>query len=364
MSNRIRVALVYGGKTSEHEVSLVSAASVYQSLDRTRYEVTPIAIDKDGRLHLHQDDDLKAFDKKLPVQTDKSLPMHALIDNASFCRPVDVVLPIMHGRDYEDGCLQGLLRQANVAFVGCDVLGSAIGMSKDSARILACRGDIDGADYVLLQKNMTDEEQNALIDEAVTRLSWPIFVKPSCAGSSVGIHKAKNYNELLSGIQDAFLYDEEVLLEQCIYGREIEVAVLENYREQRIEASLPGEIKVNHQDGFYSYAAKYLQSEQSEYIIPAPVSNEWLAKIQAAAIKIFKRLKCKGMARVDFFFDEQQQQLYFNEVNTLPGFTAISLYPQMWAKSGLPYTKLLDSLIDTAILQQQTRASLLTNFQA
>lgn len=364
MLNRIRVALVYGGKTNEHEVSLVSAASVYHHLDRALYEVTPIAIDKAGRLHLHQDEDLIGYEKNLPVQTDKSLPLHALVDNASFCRPVDVVFPILHGRDYEDGCLQGLLRQANVAFVGSDVLGSAIGMSKDCARLLACRGDVDGADYVLLQKNMPDAEKNALVDEAINRLLWPIFVKPSCAGSSVGIHKAKNFDELLLGIQDAFLYDEEVLLEQCIYGREIEVAVLENYREKKIEASLPGEIKVHHEDGFYSYAAKYLESNQSEYIIPAPISNEWLTQIQDAAVKIFKRLKCKGMARVDFFYDEKNQRLYFNEINTIPGFTSISLYPQMWAKSGLPYAKLLDSLIDTAILQQQTRTSLLTSFQA
>ncbi|NDH08453.1 MAG: D-alanine--D-alanine ligase [Gammaproteobacteria bacterium] len=364
MSDRIRVALVYGGKTSEHEVSLVSAASVYQHLDRARYDLVPIAIDKAGRLHLHQDEDLKGYKEKLPVQTDKSLPMHALIDNASFCRPVDVVVPILHGRDYEDGCLQGLLRQANVAFVGCDVLGSAIGMSKDCAKILACHGDVEGADYVLLQKNMPDTEKNALIDEAVNRLSWPIFVKPSCAGSSIGIHKAKHFTELLSSIEDAFLYDEEVLLETCIEGREIEVAVLENYREQKIEASLPGEIRVHHPDGFYSYAAKYIQSSQSEYMIPASISSEWIAKIQVAAINIFKRLKCKGMARVDFFFDEKNQKLYFNEVNTIPGFTAISLYPQMWAKTGLPYAKLLDSLIDTAILQQKTRSALLTSFQA
>ncbi len=364
MLNRIRVALVYGGKTNEHEVSLVSAASVYQYLDRARYELIPIAIDKEGRLHLHQDEDLQGFEKALPVQTDKSLPLHALIDNASFCRPVDVVLPILHGRDYEDGCLQGLLRQANVAFVGCDVLGSAIGMSKDTARLLACRGDVLGADFVLLQKNMPDAEKSALMDEAVNRLSWPIFVKPSCAGSSVGIHKVKNYEELQLGIQDAFLYDEEVLLEACIYGREIEVAVLENYREQKIEASLPGEIKVNHPDGFYSYAAKYLESNQSEYLIPAPLSQVWISEIQATAVKIFKRLKCKGMARVDFFFDENNQRLYFNEVNTIPGFTSISLYPQMWAKSGLPYPKLLDSLIDTALLQHKTRMALLTSFQA
>jgi D-alanine-D-alanine ligase len=364
MSNRIRVALVYGGKTIEHEVSLVSAASVYQHLDRARYEVTPIAIDKDGRLHLHQDEDLKGFEQKLPVQTDQSLPMHALIDNASFCRPVDVVFPILHGRDYEDGSLQGLLRQANVAFVGCDVLGSAIGMSKDCAKILACREDVDFVKYVLLQKNMQDAEKNALIDEAINCLSWPIFVKPSSAGSSIGIHKAKNFDDLLAGINDAFLYDEEVLLEQCIEGREIEVAVLENYREQTIEASLPGEIKVKHSDGFYSYAAKYLQAEQSEYVVPAQISQAWISKIQEIAVNIFKRLKCKGMARVDFFFDEKNQKLYFNEINTLPGFTAISLYPQMWAKSGLLYTELLDTLIDTAICQHQTRTSLLTSYQS
>lgn len=362
MAFPIKVALLYGGRSGEHEVSLASAATVLQFLDEKKYQVTPIAIDKNGVIHVHEDhDDMKDV-AILPVQTPYSRILPSLIEHAKFAVDVDVVLSIIHGRDYEDGCLQGILRQAHVAFVGSDVLGSAIGMSKDIAKQLAIHHDILTARYLLIEKNTSEQQMKALIDQALAQWGFPIFVKPSCTGSSVGIHKAQDMKHLLEAIADAFCYDNEVLLEECIIGREIEVAVLEDYRHGDIKVSMPGEIKVNHRDGFYSYAAKYLESETSTYLIPAPFSKAWIEKIQHAAKEIFKRLKCRGMARVDFFFDEIHEKLYFNDVNTIPGFASISFYPRLWSQSGLGTSALLDILIDTAILQYQARLALVTDF--
>jgi D-alanine-D-alanine ligase len=362
MSGRLKIAILYGGRTGEHEVSLVSAASVLQHLDKDKYEITPIGIDKNGMIYLNRTEELLQYSKSLPVRTEHSFIIHSLIDNAKFCCDMDVVIPMIHGHDYEDGCLQGVLRHAQVAFVGCDVIGSAIGMSKDIAKRLAIHDGVDTAKYFLIEKNMSQSTWVSIADKAVTELSWPIFVKPSNAGSSVGIHKVKDFDSLYFAIQDAMRFDEEVLLEECISGREIEVAVLEDYQNSQIKSSIPGEIKVKHQDGFYSYAAKYLESDCSEYLIPAPLSTEWTLKIQEAAKEIFKRLKCRGMARVDFFFDENNQKLYFNEINTIPGFTAISFYPLLWSKTGLDIKKLLDCLIETAMLQHQSRMKLITDF--
>lgn len=362
MTEKLKVALLYGGKTGEHEVSLASAATVLKHLDPTKYQITPIAIDKNGLIHVHSMNDNFNCASILPVVTQDSRCIPSLIENAKFSCDVDVVLSIIHGRDYEDGCLQGILRQAQVAFVGSDVLGSAIGMSKDIAKQLAIHDDIKTADYELIEKNMPVNLSQSIAQRAVAKWGWPIFVKPSCSGSSVGIHKVEDFDTLNSAILDAMQFDDEVLLEECIVGREIEVAVLEDYRHADIKVSIPGEIKVKHPDGFYSYDAKYLDSGSSEYEIPASLTPEWTQKIQNAAKVIFKRLKCRGMARVDFFFDEVHQKLYFNELNTIPGFTAISFYPLLWSHSGLSTAELLDCLIDTAILQQKERFSLVTDF--
>ncbi len=362
MPEKIKVALIYGGRSGEHEVSLASAATVLKHLDEKKYQVTLIGIDKKGMIYLHQTNEKMKGLPALPVQTDDSQSIPSLIEYAKFCCDVDVVVSIIHGREYEDGCLQGILRQAQVAFVGSDVLGSAIGMSKDVAKQLVAQDNILTAKYVLIEKNASLNQRMALASRAVEEWGWPIFVKPSCAGSSVGIHKINDFEGLNAAINDAMQYDDEVLLEECIVGREIEVAVLEDYRHGEIKASVPGEIKVKHQDGFYSYAAKYLESSTSEYLIPAPLTPTWTQKIQEAAITLFKRLKCRGMARVDFFFDDLHEKLYFNEVNTIPGFTDISFYPLLWAHTGLTTSQLLDALIDTAILQQNSRKSLVTDY--
>lgn len=363
MTQRLKLALIYGGNNSEHEISLVSAASVLKNLDINRYEVFPIAIDKQGNLHLHQEQDLRQYEKALPVKTKQSRQIPTLIADAKFFIPVDVVFPIMHGTNYEDGSFQGLLKLAQVAFVGCDVLSSAVGMDKDFARRIACTDGVQSTHYKLINKNMSDNMWDRVVDEAIASFGWPLFIKPCSQGSSVGIHKAKNKQEVFDALQDAFKYDQEVLIEAFVSGREIEVAVLEDFKNRQIKSSVPGEICVNHPEGFYSYDAKYIHSESSTYLIPAPLSLEWTKKIQDTAKEIFTKLKCKGMARVDFFFDEKNQKLYFNEVNTIPGFTSISLYPSMWRESGLSFSALLDLLIETAILQHEIRQNLVMDYK-
>jgi D-alanine-D-alanine ligase len=363
MSNRLKIALLYGGKNGEHEVSLASAASVLKHLSPEQYDVTPISIDKQGHVYLQSVDELRQFETVLPVQIASSRLLPSLIVDTTFCIPVDVVFPVMHGVSYEDGCLQGLLKLANVAYVGCDVLSSAVGMDKDLTRRIACDEQIQSTQYLVINKNHSDNDWESMIERAIEQFGFPMFIKPCSSGSSVGIHKAKNRQEIFTALQDALRYDEEALIEACVYGREIEVAVLEDLKGRCIKSSVPGEICVNHPDGFYSYNAKYINSGSSEYLIPAPLSQEWTDKICDAAVKIFQRLKCKGLARVDFFFDEKNQCLYFNEINTMPGFTSISLYPSMWAKSGINFPDLLASLIETAILQQEVRKNLVTDFK-
>lgn len=362
MSERLKVALLFGGNNSEHEISLVSAASVLKNLDSKKYEVFPIAIDKQGKIYLHQEADLRLVEGALPVKTIHSQPIPSLMVDAKFFIPVDVVLPIMHGTFFEDGCIQGLLKLAHVAYVGCDVLSSSIGMDKDMARRIACTDGIQSTRYELINKNMSDNLWSQILDQAISAYGFPLFVKPCSLGSSVAIQKVQNKQQALDAILDAFKYDTEVLIEAFVRGREIEVAVLEDSKNREILTSVPGEIRVNHPNGFYSYDAKYINSQSSEYLIPAPLSPEWTQKIQQAAKAIFTKLKCKGMARVDFFFDEQEQQLYFNEINTIPGFTSISLYPSMWRHSGLNFPELLDSLIENAIVHFNMVKNLLTDY--
>jgi D-alanine-D-alanine ligase len=363
MAERLKLALIYGGKNGEHEVSLVSAASVIKQLDKQRYDIYPISIDKQGLMKLHVLEDIMDCSPSLPLTSGRAQAVPSLMMNGAFFIDVDVVLPILHGISYEDGCFQGLLRLANVAFVGCDVLSSALGMDKDLARRLACNDGVQSTPYRVIDQMMSDNTWELILNEAIDEYGWPLFIKPCASGSSVGIHKVNDKNSALEAIKDAFRYDEQVLIEAYASGREIEVAVLQDMQNREVRSSCPGEIQVKHPDGFYSYAAKYLESDCSRYLIPAPIEEKWRVQIQEAAVHIFKKLKCKGLARVDFFFDDQKQILLFNEINTLPGFTSISLYPSLWQASGLSFSALLDALIETAILQHKIRSHWVTDFQ-
>lgn len=363
MSKPVNLVLLYGGKSGEHEISLISAASVLRHLDAQQYRIVPIAMDKNGQFHVHEYEHLLAYSDRLPVVTEHSKPLASLLLNGRLSVEADVVFPVVHGPLYEDGCLQGLLELADVAYVGCDVLSSAIGMDKDMARRVACVNDIKSARYRLLSWHAGADDRQQFCHQVAAELGWPLFVKPCSLGSSVGIHKAKNMVELLAAVDDALHYDEEILVEEFIEGREIELAVLESaafFDAPRV--SVAGEIKVNHPDGFYSYTAKYLDSAQTELLAPAALSADLTEQLQAYAAEIFVRLKCKGMARVDFFVNDKTNEIYFNEINTLPGFTAISMYPKMWQVSGLTYPDLLDELIKIAMAHHRCRQQLVTNY--
>jgi D-alanine-D-alanine ligase len=363
MTKLINLIVLYGGKSGEHEVSLVSAASVLANLNANRYRIIPVAMDKNGQLHQHEYQDLLSYKESLPVVTPHSRPIDSLIVNGQLFTPAEVVFPVVHGPLYEDGCLQGLLELANCAYVGCDVLSSALCMDKDMARRIACIHGLKSARYKLLSKHSTIAERQQFCQEAALELGWPLFVKPCSLGSSVGIHKAKNNTELMQAVDDALRYDEEILVEEYLQGREIELAVLENSANfAKPKVSQAGEIRVHHPDGFYSYTAKYLESNQTDLIIPAFLNDALNERLKQAASDVFLRLKCKGMARVDFFVDDKTEEIYFNEVNTLPGFTAISMYPKLWKATGLAYLDLLDELIQLAILHHQGRQQLVTSY--
>lgn len=363
MSESINLLLLYGGKSGEHEISLISAASVLSHLNADKYHIIPVAMDKEGQFHLHNYSDLLAYKDKLPVVTQKSKPLESLVINGRLSVDAEVVFPVVHGPLYEDGCLQGLLELVGVAYVGCDVLSSAIGMDKDIQRRIACIDGLKSARYRLLSWHSNTAERQQFCDDVVSQLGWPLFVKPCSLGSSVGIQKAKNMAELLAAVDDALRYDEEILVEEFIKGREIELAVLENSIPcAKPRVSVAGEVCVNHPDGFYSYTAKYLESSQTDLIIPASLTNKLKERLKQSAADIFTRTKCKGMARVDFFVDDENDEIYFNELNTLPGFTSISMYPKLWQASGISYPDLLDELIQISLTHQHCRQHLVTNY--
>lgn len=364
MANRVKLVLLYGGRSGEHEISLRSAASVLARLDREKYEVTPIGMDRNGGFYVNDDQELLGYTDALPVLTPNSRPLPSLLVDGRMAVDADVVFPVVHGPLYEDGCLQGLLELAGVAYVGCDVLSSALGMDKDMARRIACVDGLESARYRLLSWHASEVETTHFCQQAAAELGWPLFVKPCSLGSSVGIHKAQTMPELVAAVADARRYDQAILVESFIQGREIELAVLENAASiTSPHVSIPGEIQVKHADGFYSYAAKYIESGQTLLHIPAQLEDAMVKRLQTLAADVFTRLRCRGMARVDFFVNDETGQVYFNEINTLPGFTSISMYPKLWEASGLAYPNLLDKLIELAQMHRRCREQLVTQYQ-
>jgi D-alanine-D-alanine ligase len=314
--------------------------------------------------YLNDYQELLAYPDALPVKTNQSRLLDSLLVQGRLAIPADVVFPVVHGPLYEDGCFQGLLELADIAYVGCDVLSSAVGMDKDIARRLVRSCGIASARYHVLSNHLSATQQEERAHQVIAELGWPLFVKPCCMGSSVGIHKVHTLDELLRAIKDAGRYDEDILIEECIKGREIEVAVLEHTSPSSSpKVSLAGEIRVHHHDGFYSYDAKYLESDQTELSAPAEINEPLLHRLQYAAAQIFTALKCKGMARVDFFVKEDHEEIVFSEINTLPGFTPISMYPKLWEVSGLSYAHLLNQLIDLALSRHRRQQQLVTHYQ-
>ena len=342
MTQRIRVAVVAGGRSSEHEISLASARSVLEALDPERYETTTIAIGRDGRWAIETGEEQGVLEgESVPVT--QSLPVLADSKPAAAIGSVDVVLPVLHGPFGEDGTVQGLLELANVPYVGAGVAASALCMDKDLFKaVLRDRG-------IPVARNATLR----LGDEIENPFGYPVFVKPARLGSSVGISKAHDEAELETAVALARRHDEKVLVEEFVAGTEVECGVLGNLRPAPI-ASVVGEI-VPHGE-WYDYAAKY-DADGSDIIVPARVSDETAARVQALAVDSFIATECEGMARVDFFVREDGE-VVVNELNTIPGFTATSVYARLFEASGIPYAELLDRLIQLALERHERRSGL------
>jgi D-alanine-D-alanine ligase len=364
MSERKRIIVIYGGKSGEHEISLRSAATVLSHLDQDKYDIIPIGMDAVGQCYVNPLHELIDCTTELPVATKNATPLPSLFVDGHLAISADVVFPVVHGPLYEDGAFQGLLELANVAYVGCPVLASAIGMDKDMARRLIHIEGIQSARYELVSCFHNEAERESIYTSLIQTLGFPLFVKPTTLGSSVGIHKVNSLAALREAVMDALNYDISVIVEEFIQGREIELAVLENANPAALPlVTVAGEIKVNHPDGFYSYAAKYLDSEASELCIPAQLPKPILERLQHAAQTLFKQLKCRGMARVDFFVNDETGRIDFNEINTIPGFTSISMYPKLWEVSGLALPDLLDKLIGLALTYHQAKQKRVTKYQ-
>jgi len=365
MRKKLRVGLIFGGRSGEHEVSIASAMSVYSALDKSRYDVTLIAIDKAGRWLLPDPKSLLSASDPMKVRVNGEamslVPFHneqqlVPLDEPSGAGPhFDVMLPILHGTYGEDGTIQGLLELAQIPYVGSGVLSSALGMDKEVARNLLKAAGVQTVPTLCVRRYEYSNNPTACENRILQEMKFPFFVKPANSGSSVGVHKVKQADTLPAALNDAFQYDRKVLVEMGVAARELEVAVLGN---DAPEASVVGEIIPHHE--FYSYEAKYLIENGSSFEIPAKVSSAVTDQVRSMAIKAFQILECRGLARVDFFLDRLSEKLYLNEINTIPGFTKISMYPKMWEASGLPYNKLIDRLIALAIENFEQRNKLKT----
>jgi D-alanine-D-alanine ligase len=361
-SARTRVVILFGGRSAEHEVSILSARNVLAALDRARFDPVLIGIDKQGHWRSQSETMLLGAtggDPRL-LRLDDSAPTVALAATPSSIAQVlasdDVVFPVLHGTYGEDGTVQGLLELADVGYVGAGVLGSAVGMDKDVAKRLLRDAGIPIVDFrVVTAADLRDDPQVAAAHAGA--LGYPLFVKPANAGSSVGVSKVLDPAGLQPALRAALTFDRKALLERSVDAREIEVSVLGN---DRPEASVPAEIIVHHRDGFYSYDAKYVDADGAAWRIPADLPAALSLRVRELAVATFRTLELSGMARVDFFVERTTSAVFVNEVNTIPGFTANSMYPKMWEASGLSATTLVSRLIDLAIERRDARRGLST----
>jgi len=356
------VIILFGGRSAEHEISLLSARNVLSALDRTRFEPMLVGIDKAGRWHRESERTLEAAaGDPRGVMLDASAPAVGMEDALVARGPgaIDseaVVFPVLHGTFGEDGTVQGAMELAGIAYVGAGVLGSAVGMDKDVAKRLLRDAGIPIVDFGVVTAGAFRRDPAGAL-RALPDLGYPRYVKPANAGSSVGVSRAAGPGDLERAVRAALAFDTKVLIERAVDAREIECAVLGNDDPQ---ASIPGEILVHHKDGFYSYDAKYVDPDGASWKIPADLPPEMIARVQALAVATFRALELSGMARVDFFVTRDGRALYVNEVNTIPGFTAVSMYPKMWEASGLTPSALITRLIELAIERRDERRALKT----
>lgn len=350
---KLRVMILCGGQSAEHEVSLNSAKNIINALDLTKYIASVVRIERNGEWRLLKDlHDLSGTGQRATLLLG-SKPELLVVEGTENKLPIDVVFPVLHGSNGEDGTMQGLLELANVPFVGPGVLSSAICMDKVISKQLLRSAGILVADWCVLER---DEISSARYPAIIEQLGLPLFVKPANIGSSVGISKVHEQEEMADAVELALQYDHKIIFEKNIKGREIECSVLGN---QLPRASLPGEIIPQHEHEFYDYDAKYIDPEGALLKVPADLPYAMVERVQSIAIKAFKVLQCVGLARVDFFVTDDSS-IYVNELNTLPGFTQISMYPKLWMVSGMSYSQLIDELIALAIEKFQ-RDNLLSN---
>ncbi len=370
---KIRVGIIFGGRSGEHEVSLMSARNVMEAIDPERFEVVPVGITREGRWLLTGDPWLAlqggvAAAGGLPVALlgastgevgrQPRLSAAAAGQAVNLSDRVDVIFPVLHGTYGEDGTIQGLLEMADLPYVGGGVLASALGMDKVMAKTVWEQNGLPVTPYLAVLRRDWERSEDSVISQVEAAFSYPVFVKPATAGSSVGVGKAKNRQGLVQAMDDAVRYDRKILIEEFVDGREVECSVLGN--DDPI-ASVPGEVVPGNE--FYDYRAKYID-DNSDLIIPANLDAATTKKVQETAVAAFRALDCAGMARVDFFVTRQDSRVIINEINTIPGFTKISMYPKLWAASGLSYRDLISRLIDLALERHQDRLRSATTFQA
>lgn len=347
---KIKVAILFGGKSGEHEISLISATSIIENIDTDKYDVYFIGITKQGHWRYYEGDvkriktgQWEKDSKALIFPADPSYKGFILLEDPSKVYGVDVIFPVIHGPNGEDGTLQGLLELTGIPYVGCDVLSSSTGMDKIMAKAIFSSEGLPQGEYIGIYRHEFKEDCQGLVEKIENSFVYPVFVKPANMGSSVGISKANNRDELIKAVELAAIYDEKIIVEEFIDGREIECAILGNYDPQ---ASLLGEILPSNE--FYDYEAKYADHGESKLLIPAPLSEDKSEEIRELAIRAYKALGCSGLSRVDFFLDKGRDKIFLNEVNTMPGFTKISMYPKLWETTGLPYSDLIDRLVELA----------------
>jgi D-alanine-D-alanine ligase len=352
---KLRVGVIFGGRSGEHEISLKSAEAILRSLDPAKYEVIPIGITHDGRW-LAARNALELLPPAEAIQktlaTGDSITLSAEPVQSGGVGVADVIFPVLHGTYGEDGTIQGLLELANVPYVGAGVLGSAVGMDKDVMKRLLRDAGLPIVNYWTVRKPNVDSFVSTLGKE----LPYPVFVKPANLGSSVGITKVHGADELRRGLEIAAEFDRKIVVEQGVDAREIELSVLGNDNPM---ASVPGEILPSRE--FYDYEAKYMD-ENSRLVIPAKLTKSQVQEAQRLAIETFKVLEGSGLGRVDLFLERSTDKFYVNEINTLPGFTSISMYPKLWEASGIPYAELIDRLIALAIERHAEKNKLRTKF--
>lgn len=369
MTQKLKVGVIFGGRSGEHEVSLRSAESVINALDRDKYEVVPIGINKQGKwlasreaTNLLPSSVMATGDQAVAIfgdPTRRGLAKFDAEERAASNEKLDVIIPVLHGTYGEDGTIQGLLEMADIPYVGCGVLGSAAGMDKVIMKRLFREAGLPIVEFVHFLRTQWEADP-LLVETSVSEtIGFPCFVKPANLGSSVGISKAADLKSLNAAIALAAKFDRKIIAEKSVNAREIEVSILGN---DAPAASLPGEI-VPQTAEFYDYKAKYIDDNGARLVIPAELTDEVTAQVQQLGVRAFQAIDGAGLARVDFFLEKETGELYVNEINTLPGFTSISMYPKLWEASGLSYGELLDQLIELALERHREKSRNVTSYE-